>query len=87
MTLLGASALFKGWLSWRTWQWARLARRARVGDCGVEPYRGNARGAMIATGLAGASSIGMLVIGCKLAGYGLGWLRACPIPAPWIEPS
>jgi PAT family beta-lactamase induction signal transducer AmpG len=68
LTMLAASALFKAWLSWRTWQWARMARRARAGGCEVEPYRGNARGALIATGLASASSIGMLVIGCRLAG-------------------
>jgi len=68
LTLLAASALFKAWLSWRAWKWARAARRAPTGGSDVKPYQGNARGAMVATGLACAASIGMLVIGVRLAG-------------------
>ena len=68
LTLLGVSAAFKLWLSWLAWKWARAARRAPAGGFDVAPYQGNARGAMVATGLACVASVGVLLMGLRLAG-------------------
>jgi len=68
LTMLAAVAAFKAWLSWRAWRWARAACRPRAGLAEVAAYQGNARGAMVATGLACAASIGLLLVGARLAG-------------------
>ena len=66
LAALGLCALLKSWLCWKTWRWARLARRVR-GGIDVHAYRRNARGALAASGLAAIASVVVLVAGCSLA--------------------
>jgi PAT family beta-lactamase induction signal transducer AmpG len=68
LTMLGASVLLKGWLLWKTWRWARVALRVGAGDSGAEPYRGNARGAVVTGVLGAAAGMALLIVGCRLAG-------------------
>jgi PAT family beta-lactamase induction signal transducer AmpG len=67
LTTLGLTTLFEVWLSRQTWRWSRLAVRAGGSGLEVEPYRRNARGALMASGVALAASLVVLVIGYDLS--------------------
>ncbi len=67
LAMLVGSALVKAWLSWRAWQWASTARRTGGGEADVAPYLGNAKGAMVATGIAAAAGLAILYVGFRLA--------------------
>ncbi len=63
LALLWLSVLGKAWLSWRAWQWAGVARRAGAARAETQPYRNNARGALVASAVAWAGSVGVLLLG------------------------
>jgi hypothetical protein len=59
-------ALLKAWLSWRAVTIAREAI-AEADARGEKNYRGNARGAIVATVVCGLMTIVILYVGAKLA--------------------
>ncbi len=65
-SLLVVSALVKAGLSWATFAFAAKAARAAA-PTGEKNYRGNARGAVVATVLCGVASVVVLWLGARLA--------------------